>query len=111
MTQSQKKMTEEALVSRRSRLLGAKSQLFYDEPVHLVRGEGVWLYDADGRKYLDAYNNVAHVGHCHPHVVEALCRQASLLNTHTRYLHTAILDYVERLTATFDASLSTAILT
>ncbi|QKD00723.1 aminotransferase class III-fold pyridoxal phosphate-dependent enzyme [Mesorhizobium loti] len=104
-------MAEEVLLSRRSRLLGAKSQLFYDEPVHLVRGEGVWLYDADGRKYLDAYNNVAHVGHCHPHVVDALCRQASLLNTHTRYLHTAILDYVERLTATFDASLSTAILT
>ncbi|RUV12931.1 aminotransferase class III-fold pyridoxal phosphate-dependent enzyme, partial [Mesorhizobium sp. M7A.T.Ca.TU.009.01.3.1] len=103
--------SQEALVSRRSRLLGAKSQLFYDEPVHLVRGEGVWLYDADGRKYLDAYNNVAHVGHCHPHVVEALCRQASLLNTHTRYLHTAILDYVERLTATFNASLSSAILT
>lgn len=111
MTQSQKKITEETLVGRRGRLLGAKSQLFYDEPVHLVRGEGVWLYDADGRKYLDAYNNVAHVGHCHPHVVEALCRQASLLNTHSRYLHTAILDYVERLTATFDASLSTAILT
>ncbi|ESY80303.1 4-aminobutyrate aminotransferase [Mesorhizobium sp. LNHC221B00] len=111
MTQSQKKITEETLVGRRGRLLGAKSQLFYDEPVHLVRGEGVWLYDADGRKYLDAYNNVAHVGHCHPHVVEALSRQASLLNTHTRYLHTAILDYVERLTATFDASLSTAILT
>ncbi|RVD06174.1 aminotransferase class III-fold pyridoxal phosphate-dependent enzyme, partial [Mesorhizobium sp. M7A.F.Ca.ET.027.02.1.1] len=103
--------SQEALVSRRSRLLGEKSQLFYDEPVHLVRGEGVWLYDADGRKYLDAYNNVAHVGHCHPHVVEALCRQASLLNTHTRYLHTAILDYVERLTATFDAILSSAILT
>lgn len=111
MTQSQKKLTEATLISRRSRLLGAKSQLFYDEPVHLVRGEGVWLHDADGRKYLDAYNNVAHVGHCHPHVVEALCRQATLLNTHTRYLHTAILDYVERLTATFDASLSTAILT
>ncbi|TPN40792.1 MULTISPECIES: aminotransferase class III-fold pyridoxal phosphate-dependent enzyme [unclassified Mesorhizobium] len=111
MTQSQKKIAEETLVGRRGRLLGAKSQLFYDEPVHLVRGEGVWLYDADGRKYLDAYNNVAHVGHCHPHVVEALCRQASLLNTHSRYLHTAILDYVERLTGTFDASLSTAILT
>ncbi|MER9306488.1 aminotransferase class III-fold pyridoxal phosphate-dependent enzyme [Mesorhizobium sp. M0496] len=111
MVRSQEKIAEEALVSRRSRLLGAKSQLFYNEPVHLVRGEGVWLYDADGRRYLDAYNNVAHVGHCHPHVVEALCRQASLLNTHTRYLHTAILDYVERLTATFDARLSTAILT
>ncbi|RWC89737.1 MAG: aminotransferase class III-fold pyridoxal phosphate-dependent enzyme [Mesorhizobium sp.] len=111
MAQSRQELAGETLVSRRGRLLGAKSQLFYDEPVHLVRGEGVWLYDADGRKYLDAYNNVAHVGHCHPHVVEALCRQSSLLNTHTRYLHTAILDYVERLTATFDASLSTAILT
>ncbi|TPM35697.1 aminotransferase class III-fold pyridoxal phosphate-dependent enzyme [Mesorhizobium sp. B2-3-4] len=111
MSHSQEKIAGETLIGRRGRLLGAKSQLFYDEPVHLVRGEGVWLYDADGRKYLDAYNNVAHVGHCHPHVVEALCRQASLLNTHTRYLHTAILDYVERLAATFDASLSTAILT
>ncbi|MBN9221775.1 MAG: aminotransferase class III-fold pyridoxal phosphate-dependent enzyme [Mesorhizobium sp.] len=115
MTLSQKNResqpAQETLIGRRGRLLGAKSQLFYDEPVHLVRGEGVWLHDADGRKYLDAYNNVAHVGHCHPHVVEALYRQASLLNTHTRYLHTAILDYVERLTATFDASLTTAILT
>lgn len=111
MAQSRKKPAGETLIGRRGRLLGAKSQLFYDEPVHLVRGEGAWLYDADGRQYLDAYNNVAHVGHCHPHVVEALCRQASLLNTHTRYLHTAILDYVERLTATFDAGLSTAILT
>lgn len=99
------------LIARRNRLLGSKARLFYDDPVHLVRGDGVWLFDADGNRYLDAYNNVAHVGHCHPAVVEALHRQASLLNTHTRYLHTQILDYIERLTGTMDESLSTAILT
>ncbi|WP_349960375.1 aspartate aminotransferase family protein [Rhizobium sp. ZPR3] len=99
------------LIARRERLLGRNMSLFYDDPVHLVRGEGVWLWDADGRKYLDCYNNVPHVGHCHPRVVEAITRQASTLNTHTRYLHEGILDYVERLTATFDESLNAAILT
>jgi 4-aminobutyrate aminotransferase-like enzyme len=99
------------LLARRERLLGKNMSTFYQEPVHLVKGEGVWLWDAAGRKYLDCYNNVPHVGHCHPRVVEAICRQASTLNTHTRYLHAGILDYVERLTATFDNSLDTAILT
>ncbi|MRN79923.1 aminotransferase class III-fold pyridoxal phosphate-dependent enzyme, partial [Brucella sp. 10RB9210] len=99
------------LIARRERLLGRNMSLFYQDPVHLVKGEGVWLWDADGRKYLDCYNNVPHVGHCHPRVVEAICRQASTLNTHTRYLHEGILDYVERLTATFDKSLNAAILT
>ncbi|MFQ0812519.1 aminotransferase [Brucella anthropi] len=99
------------LIARRERLLGRNMSLFYQDPVHLVKGEGVWLWDADGRKYLDCYNNVPHVGHCHPRVVEAICRQASMLNTHTRYLHEGILDYVERLTATFDKSLDAAILT
>lgn len=99
------------LLARRERLLGRNMSTFYQEPVHLVKGEGVWLWDAEGRKYLDCYNNVPHVGHCHPKVVEAITRQASTLNTHTRYLHEGILDYVERLTATFDRSLDTAILT
>ena len=99
------------LVARRRALLGPNVSTFYDEPIHIVRGEGVWLWDADGRKYLDCYNNVPHVGHCNPRVVEAICRQASTLNTHTRYLHEGILDYVERLTATYDESLNTAILT
>ncbi len=99
------------LIARRERLLGRNMSLFYQDPVHLVKGEGVRLWDADGRKYLDCYNNVPHVGHCHPRVVEAICRQASTLNTHTRYLHEGILDYVERLTATFDKSLDAAILT
>lgn len=99
------------LVERRARLLGPNVSTFYDEPLHLVRGEGVWVWDAEGRKYLDCYNNVPHVGHCHPRVVEAICRQAGQLNTHTRYLHEGILDYVERLTATFDSDISTAIMT
>ncbi|ANL69809.1 ethanolamine-phosphate phospho-lyase protein (plasmid) [Rhizobium phaseoli] len=100
-----------ALIARRERLLGRNMSLFYNDPVHLVRAEGVWLWDADGRRYLDCYNNVPHVGHCHPRVVEAITRQASTLNTHTRYLHEGILDYVERLTASFDSSLDAAILT
>jgi 4-aminobutyrate aminotransferase-like enzyme len=96
---------EAELVARRERLLGPAYRLFYQEPVHIVRGEGVWLYDAEGQAYLDVYNNVASVGHCHPHVVEALTRQAGILNTHTRYLHETILDYAEKLLSTFPAPL------
>lgn len=104
-------MNNAELLERRARLLGAKAPLFYDEPVHIVRGEGVWLFDADGKRYLDVYNNVPHVGHCHPHVVEALARQAKTLNVHTRYLHETILEYGERLTSTFDKSLSMVLFT
>ena len=89
-----------SLLKRRERVLGPTYQAFYDEPLHLVRGEGVWLYDPSGNAYLDVYNNVASVGHCHPHVVAALARQASMLNTHTRYLNELIIDYGERLLAT-----------
>ncbi|RYH02638.1 aminotransferase class III-fold pyridoxal phosphate-dependent enzyme [Salipiger sp. IMCC34102] len=101
----------EQLIADRSRLMGPNVSTFYDDPVHFVKGEDVWLWDAEGRKYLDCYNNVPHVGHCNPRVVEAICRQAGTLNTHTRYLHDGILDYIEALTATMDASLDTAILT
>ena len=101
----------QALLNRRAALLGPNVSTFYDEPVHLVRGEGVHVWDADGRRYLDCYNNVPHVGHCNQKVVEAICRQASTLNTHTRYLHETILDYLERLTSTFEEGLDTAILT
>jgi len=98
----------ESLLNRRYRLLGKGSPLFYDKPLHIVRGEGVWLYDAEGRRYLDAYNNVPHVGHSHPRVVEAISRQAATLNIHTRYLHENILEYGERLISTFDPPLSMA---
>ena len=98
-------MSEGALLERRHRLLGSGAPLFYERPLHLVRGEGVRVWDGDGRCYLDAYNNVPHVGHCHPRVVEALATQAGTLNLSTRYLDERILDYAEALTATFDESL------
>lgn len=104
-------MTTDTLLERRYRVLGRNSPLFYDKPLNLVRGEGVWVYDADGRRYLDAYNNVPHVGHCHPRVVRALTEQASTLNTHTRYLHENVVRYAERLTQTFDEPLSMAMFT
>jgi 4-aminobutyrate aminotransferase-like enzyme len=94
-----------SMLERRERLLGPGNPLFYDEPVHLVRGEGVWLYDDGGTRFLDCYNNVPCVGHCHPRVVEALCAQAGTLNTHTRYLHENILGYAEQLLDKFDDSL------
>jgi 4-aminobutyrate aminotransferase-like enzyme len=98
-------MNDTTLIARRHKVLGTRSPLFYDRPLHPVRGEGVWLYDADGRRYLDAYNNVPHVGHCHPRVVEAICAQARTLNTHTRYLDEKVVNYAERLLSTFDDAL------
>jgi 4-aminobutyrate aminotransferase-like enzyme/Ser/Thr protein kinase RdoA (MazF antagonist) len=91
---------EPVALARRHRLLGAGAELFYERPLHIVRGSGVWLYDARGRAYLDVYNNVPHVGHTHPKVVAAIQAQTALLATHTRYLHARILEYAERLTAT-----------
>ena len=95
----------QSLIRRREALLGPAYRLFYQDPVELVRGQGVWVWDAEGKRYLDAYNNVVSLGHCHPHVVQALQRQAATLNTHTRYLNEALLDYAERLLATHHPSL------
>ena len=89
--------------------MGKGSELFYEKPLHLVRGSGVWLFDPQGHAYLDVYNNVPHVGHAHPRVVRAVQSQAALLATHTRYLHSGILDYAERLTAKLPARLDTCI--
>ncbi|OOY30045.1 aminotransferase class III-fold pyridoxal phosphate-dependent enzyme [Thioclava sp. F36-6] len=89
------------LLARRERLLGPNVPTFYARPVEIVRGQGSSLFDADGQRYLDAYNNVAHCGHCHPRIVKAICEQAATLNTHTRYLHEGILDYAEALLGTF----------
>lgn len=101
----------ESILERRERLLGPRPVTFYDNPVHLVRGKGTKLWDKDGREYLDCYNNVPHVGHCHPRVVEAIARQAAILNTHSRYLHDGILDYADALTDTMAAHLTSAIFT
>ncbi len=99
------------LMRRRERLLGPNVPTFYETPLHIVRGKGVWLWDADGRRYLDCYNNVPHVGHCHPRVVEAIAQQSAQLNTHTRYLHEGILDYIGALTAHFGPNITSAIMT
>lgn len=102
---------DEALVERRRRLLGPAYRLMYASPIHFVRGEGVWLYDERGDAHLDAYNNVASVGHCHPRVVEAMASQAGRLATNTRYLDETILDCAEALLATFPDALSQVMFT
>lgn len=96
------------LTERRDSVLGASYRLFYKNPVHLVRGSGPYLWDADGRQYLDAYNNVASLGHCHPAVIQAVTEQMQQLNTHTRYLHERILDYTDDLLTTMPAELTKA---
>ena len=88
------------LIERRDRALGGAYRLFYDHPVSFVHGAGVHLYDADGKAYLDAYNNVPSVGHSHPYVAEAVTKQLATLNTHTRYLTDGVVAYAERLLAT-----------
>ncbi len=95
-----------SIIEARNRLLGRNLSIAYENPINIVRGSMQYLYDESGRQYLDAYNNVAHVGHCHPRVVEAGVRQMQALNTNTRYLHDTILNYAERLTATLPDSLS-----
>lgn len=97
-----------ALTDRRERVLGGSYRLFYRNPVHLVRGQGAYLWDAEGNKYLDVYNNVASIGHGHPAVIAAVSRQMAELNTHTRYLHERILDYSEALFGTMPAGLEKA---
>lgn len=98
-------------VKRRENHFGAASVLFYERPIEMVAAEGVHLIDAEGRRYLDVYNNVPSVGHCHPKVVEAIARQAALLNINTRYLTQPVEAYAERLLATFPAPLSNLVMT
>jgi 4-aminobutyrate aminotransferase-like enzyme/Ser/Thr protein kinase RdoA (MazF antagonist) len=93
------------LLAERRRRLGPSLRLAYDRPLRIDRGVGTYLFDQDGRAYLDCVNNVCHVGHCHPGVVEAIARQAALLNTNTRYLHPLVVEYARRLAATLPSPL------
>jgi 4-aminobutyrate aminotransferase-like enzyme/Ser/Thr protein kinase RdoA (MazF antagonist) len=90
---------EAGLVDARRSLMGRNTTHFYKRPMHFERGQGPWLYATDGHRYLDCYNNVPQVGHCHPHVVRAISRQAAALNTNTRYLYSSALEYADRLTS------------
>ena len=95
-----------SLADARRRMLGPSLSLSYSEPLHIIRGWRQHLYDASGRRYLDCVNNVAHVGHSHPRVNEAIAHQMGLLNTNTRYLHEHLAEYIERLATTLPPPLS-----
>ncbi|MCB1380439.1 MAG: aminotransferase class III-fold pyridoxal phosphate-dependent enzyme [Alphaproteobacteria bacterium] len=97
------------MIGRRRKVMGKRLYVFYDPPVHMVKGEGVWLFDATGRRFLDCYNNVPHVGHCHPYVTEAIVRQARRLNTNTRYITNEAVAYAERLVALSHSDLSAVV--
>lgn len=99
-----------ALLKRRMEVLSPSLSISYASKLKIVRGRGAYLYDHTGRAFLDGVNNICHVGHSHPLVVEALARQAAKLNTNTRYLHDTIVEYSERLTRTFPAPLRVAFL-
>ena len=96
------------IVERRNKYLGNGSTYFYQKPLHIVKGEDVWLFDDEGKKYLDVYNNVAHVGHSNPRVTDAIAKQSNTLNTNTRYLHENIVKLAERLASTTENKLETA---
>lgn len=100
-----------ARIARRQATFGASSVLFYREPIEMVRGEGVYMYDASGRRYLDVYNNVPSIGHSHPAVAEAVAKQIAVLNIHTRYLTRPVEAYAEKLLARFPAPLTNLTMT
>jgi len=91
--------------NKRSQFMG-DSPLFYKEPINLESGEGVWLYDKSGKKYLDVYNNVPVAGHCHPRIIASLTDQASKLNVHSRYVSDVVVDYSEKLISLHSDNLS-----
>ena len=96
---------------RRLRQFGSRSVLFYEQPIRMTHAQGVWMMDEAGNRYLDVYNNVPSVGHCHPRVAAAIGAQAARLTTHTRYLNDVVDGYAERLLATFPAPISQVVLT
>jgi len=102
---------ESELIARRDKVLGASYRLQYRRPLHFVRGEGMWLYDPDSRAYLDFYNNVPCLGHCHPEVNAAMAEQAGRISANTRYLEPKLVDYAERLVGTFAKELDRVVFT
>jgi 4-aminobutyrate aminotransferase-like enzyme len=104
-------MTPEEILELRRRHVAPSLSISYGQPLAMVRGEGQYLVDANGQRYLDCVNNVCHVGHCHPDVVRAGQQQMAALNTNTRYLHEHLVEYARRLTALFPDPLSVCIFT
>ena len=104
-------LDKNSILSLREKHLSTSLSLSYAEPLHIIRGEGQYLYEANGKQYLDAVNNIQHVGHCHPKVVEAAHRQYKRLNTNTRYLDESIVNYAKALTDKLPPGLDENIIT
>ncbi len=98
-------------LTKRQASFGASSVLFYEKPIEMVSASGAYMVDAEGKRYLDVYNNVPSVGHCHPRVVSSIAEQAGKLNIHTRYLTRPVEIYAERLLAEFPDPLSNVVFT
>ena len=99
------------IINKREKYIAPSFSLAYDNPIHFVKGKGQYLYDYKGNKYLDAVNNISHVGHCHPKVVEAAYKQNKILNTNTRYLHESIINYAQNICATLPDDLEVCFFT
>lgn len=95
-----------ALLEARNRHISKALSLAHGTPLHILRGEMQYLHASDGTRYLDLVNNVSHVGHCNPHVVEAGQRQMAVLNTNSRYVYTELTEYISRLSDTLPEELS-----
>lgn len=102
-------MATSSLQRRRDLALGSGAELFYDEPIEIVRGEGVYLFDREGRRYVDMYNNVPVVGHANKAVVQAMAEQQATVNVHSRYLHEGIVSFAERLTGLYHDGIESAV--
>ena len=102
-------MANESLRRRRDQALGAGAELFYNEPLEIVRGEGVYLFDSDGNRYVDMYNNVPCVGHGNPAVVKAMAEQQATVNVHSRYLHDGIVTFAERLVGLYHSGIESVV--
>jgi 4-aminobutyrate aminotransferase-like enzyme len=102
-------MPKSSLQRRRDRALGSGAELFYDTPIEIVRGDGVYLFDSDGRRYVDMYNNVPVVGHANAAVVKAMAEQQAAVNVHSRYLHEGIVAFAERLTGLYHDDIESVI--
>lgn len=99
-------LDSQEILSIRKKNINPCMSVSYQDPLKIVKGRGVWLYDDKGDAYLDMVNNVSHVGHCHPKVVAASCEQTQLLNTNSRYLHDKLAEYSVKLLSTFPQELS-----
>ena len=99
------------LLELRKKYLSPSLSLSYDKPLHIVRAKGQFLYDSKGDRYLDAVNNIQHVGHCHPKVVSAASEQHGILNTNTRYLDETVINYAKDLTNYLPNGLTTCFFT